>query len=181
MLKAGVGLVVVGVVAMMGAVSVQHGCQDARQAVTQWVYAPKRDMRSTVVIVPNKTMLLPPDSIAVPVQGREHVFDRDVLSATLRNPVAATDSSIARGERKFVHTCVPCHGAKLEGNGPVAARFIPPPDLLKETTRNRTDGFIYSYIRHGGAIMPSYGAQVSAAEAWDLINFIRYQQRTNPR
>jgi hypothetical protein len=29
--------------------------------------------------------------------------------------------------------------------------------------------------------MPSYGAQVTAAEAWDLIHFIRYKQKVSPR
>jgi mono/diheme cytochrome c family protein len=69
----------------------------------------------------------------------------------------------------------------LKGDGPVAARFLPPPDLLGSSARGRRDGFIYSYIRNGGAVMPSYGAQVTAQEAWDLVNYLRHQQRTNPR
>jgi mono/diheme cytochrome c family protein len=77
--------------------------------------------------------------------------------------------------------CVPCHGATLVGDGPVAALFMPPPDLLAEATRNRTDGFIFSYIRHGGVVMPRYGQSVSAKEAWDLVNYLRHEQRTNPR
>lgn len=158
-----------------------QGCRDMIHSATHLAYYPKRDMRTTVVIMPNKVSLRGPDSLSVPIQGKDYVTNRDVLIATFHNPVAPTDSSIARGERKFMRTCVPCHGATMAGNGPVASRFIPPPDLLKATTRNRPDGFIYAYIRHGGAIMPSYGAQVTRQEACDLINFIRYKQRTNPR
>jgi len=144
-------------------------------------------MRKTVGIVPQKTYLLAPDTLSVPTTGRERwdanqaLAERGRLEATFTNPQAANDSSIARGQRKFLKTCIPCHGVSMKGDGPVAAKFIPPPDLLGSTTRGRTDGYIYSYIRHGGAIMPSYGAQVTAQEAYDRINFIRHQQKTNPR
>jgi hypothetical protein len=48
-------------------------------------------------------------------------------------------------------------------------------------TRARSDGFIYAYIRLGGAVMPSYAAQVSVREAWDVIHYIRHMQQTSPR
>lgn len=168
-------------VLLIGALGPQQGCRDVTRSLTEIVYFPKRDMRSTVALTPNRNPMPLPDSVSVPVGGRETIVDRDVLAATLVNPVAATDSSIARGERQFKRTCVPCHGATLVGNGPVAARFIPPPDLLNASSRARRDGFIYSYIRNGGAVMPAYGAQVSAVEAWNLVNYIRHMQRTNPR
>jgi len=180
MLKAGVFLAFLGSM-LMAVVGPQFGCRDAQRALTQLSYERTRDMRNSVSLAPNRNIILTPDSVSVPVQGREYVHDRDVLAATLRNPVAATDSSIARGERKFMRTCVPCHGADLSGNGPVAALFIPPPDLLKATTRGRADGFIYSYIRNGGAVMPRYGQIVTIEETWNLVNYIRHMQRTNPR
>jgi hypothetical protein len=69
----------------------------------------------------------------------------------------------------------------MAGDGPVAAQFMPPPDLHAEATRNRTDGYIFSYIRHGGVVMPRYGQSVTAHEAWDVINYVRSQQKANPR
>ena len=87
----------------------------------------------------------------------------------------------SRGERKFMRTCKPCHGPIMKGDGPVAAMFMPPPDLLAETTRNRKDGYIFSYIRHGGMVMPPYGAQVTVAEAWDVIHYLRSMQKSTPR
>jgi mono/diheme cytochrome c family protein len=82
---------------------------------------------------------------------------------------------------KFKITCTPCHGVQMFGNGMVAAKFMPPPDLLAIQTRNRTDGFMFSYIRHGGVVMPRYGQSVSANEAWDLVNYIRHMQKVSPR
>jgi mono/diheme cytochrome c family protein len=167
--------------------TVKQGLDDAYNAVTHLNYYPIRDMRRSVAIVPNHTSLRGPDPESVPVTGKELSYGLESielatkLGATLKNPVAADDSSIARGERKFIRTCVPCHGPQLAGNGPVAPLFMPPPDLLAQVTRERPDGYIYSYIRHGGVVMPSYGAQVTAEEAWNLINFIRHMQKVSPR
>lgn len=189
----GAFLVVLVVLTMLTASTAQRGCQDAVHSLTTWSYPPIRDMRTSVALMPQKGVLLQPDSLSVPIQGLElppvgpagkpltGLELTNTLAATLQNPVASDDSSIARGRRKFMRTCVPCHGQTLKGDGPVAARFLPPPDLLAPNSRGRKDGFIYSYIRNGGSIMPSYGAIVTAQEAWDLVNFIRHEQQVNPR
>lgn len=193
MLKSVIGVIVFAVMTMLTASTVQRGCQDSIRSATTWTYFPIRDMRTSVALMPQKGVLLAPDSTSVPVQGLERVPVNasgqpltgleltNYYAATVTNPVASDDSSVARGQRKFLRTCVPCHGQSLKGDGPVAARFLPPPDLLSANGRGRADGFIYSYIRNGGSIMPSYGAQVTAQEAWDVVNYIRHMQRTSPR
>ena len=136
MLKSGIGLVVLVVLTVFTGASVQRGCQDVIRANTHWSYYPIRDMRRSVALMPQKVITRLPDSLSVPIQGRE-ILPRDArgvpltgaelnnrLGAMLVNPVASDDSSIARGERKFQRTCVPCHGATLKGDGPVAARFV---------------------------------------------------------
>ena len=164
-----------------------QGLKDAKQALTTLNYSPIRDMRRTVALIPNHTVTRGPDAESVPTGGKEVTYGLESielatkLGETLSNPVPSSDSAIARGERKFIRTCVPCHGAGLAGDGPVAALFMPPPDLLAEATRQRADGYLYSYIRHGGVVMPSYGAQVTAEEAWNLIHYIRNLQKVSPR
>jgi mono/diheme cytochrome c family protein len=108
-------------------------------------------------------------------------MDRDVAAARLTSPFPSSPASIAKGDSIFHKFCVPCHGPSMMGNGPVAAQFMPPPDLLAEQTRGRKDGYIYSYIRNGGVVMPSYGFQVSAEEAWHVIHYLRHMQQTSPR
>ena len=181
MAKAALMILALLFVAMFAGISAQRGCQDAWQSATHLPYYPIRDMRRTVALIPQKTMMMAPDTGSVPTRGREIFYDRDVEAARFVNPQAPDDSSIARGQRKFMRTCVPCHGAKMDGTGPVSMQFMPPPDLLAQMTRERKDGYIYSYIRTGGIVMPSYGAQVTAQEAYDLINFIRHMQKTSPR
>jgi mono/diheme cytochrome c family protein len=194
MLKILVGFVMVGVLALMTAATVQQGCQDVGKAWTHLDYYAIRDMRRTVVINPQKVSMRGPDSLSVPIQGRDTESDylRDPnhmavdlatsLGEHMKDPTeGATDSSLVRGERKFQKTCIPCHGVKMDGSGPVAASFMAPPDLLGEATRNRKDGYIFSYIRHGGMVMPAYGAQVTVDEAWDLIHYLRQMQKMSPR
>ena len=184
MLKA---LLAVGFIAVWGGATVQRGCQDVHRSFTHLGYWQYRDMRHSVNIAPQKIYLQAPDSLSVPTVGREmwdvnqDVAERQRLDKTFVNPQAADDSSIARGARKYMRTCVPCHGLDMKGDGPVAAKFIPPPDLHGALTRSRSDGYIYSYLRHGGAVMPNYGAMITEHEAYDLINYVRHQQQVSPR
>jgi len=181
--KLALGVLGIGVIAITSATTPQQGCQGAIKAATNWHYSQYRDMRKTVAIPPQKIVTRAPDDASIPVGGRDIAgedppYDKNQFRT---NPIAATDSSIARGERKFMRTCAPCHGTTLAGDGKVAPNFMPPPDLLAQATRERKDGFIYSYIRFGGVVMPPYGAQVTAEEAWNLVNYVRHMQKTSPR
>jgi cytochrome c len=96
--------------------------------------------------------------------------------------VAADSGSENRGQIQFETFCTPCHGQKGEGMGKVVQKgFLPPPMLTSSHTRGLSDGWIYSYIRHGGVVMmPPYGFGVRPKEAWDLVNYVRKLQRENP-
>ena len=108
-------------------------------------------------------------SLIVPKEQRE-------LATKTPNPVKATESSVSVGRQHYQTFCVPCHGPEGKGGvtGPVATKFIPPPDLTNaELQRQRTDGYWQSYIVAGGAVMPAYGEAMSAQEAWHVVNFLR--------
>jgi mono/diheme cytochrome c family protein len=181
MLKGTLALVVATILTLFAVPSFQQGAKDAINSLTHLRYYPYRDMRRSVALAPQKLVYRGPDEASVPTIGKEIELDRDVAAEKLHNPIPASDESVTRGDSLFHKLCVPCHGASMAGNGPVAPLFMPPPDLLAQQTRDRKDGFIYSYIRHGGVVMPSYGFQVSAEEAWHLINYIRHQQKVSPR
>jgi mono/diheme cytochrome c family protein len=181
MLKTGLVLAFVAVLAMFTTPTAQQGFKDAVNSLTHLRYYPYRDMRRSVALAPQKQVYRGPDEASVPTIGKEVEMDRDVAAEKLHNPIPTSDESVVRGDSLFHKLCVPCHGASMAGDGPVAPLFMPPPDLLAQQTRDRKDGYIYSYIRHGGVVMPSYGFQVSAEEAWHLVNFIRHQQKVSPR
>lgn len=167
--------------------SCENGWRDVTRSLTQLAYPEIRDMRRTVVINPQHKMMLPPPEGSVPVRGLETtggltgIEAANAWSTSMTNPQAADDSSVARGERQFRRVCTPCHGLTMAGEGTVTPNFMPPPDLLAQMTRDRSDGYIYSYIRNGGVVMPRYGHSVSPAEAWDIVNYVRRMQGTSPR
>jgi mono/diheme cytochrome c family protein len=167
--------------------TVRQGLNDAWNSLTHLNYYEIRDMRRSVVFVPQHRGMYAPAPGTVPTVGADHTYGLEgielatKLGETLVNPTAPDDSSIARGHRKFLKNCIPCHGISMAGDGPVAPMFMAPPDLLAEATRNRKDGYIFSYMRHGGVVMPSYGAAVTAEEAWDVVNYIRSMQKKSPR
>jgi mono/diheme cytochrome c family protein len=108
-------------------------------------------------------------SMIIPKEQRE-------LATKMPNPVKATESSVAQGRQHYQTFCLPCHGPEAKGGvtGPVATKFIPPPDLTNaELQRQRTDGYWHSYIVAGGAVMPAYGEAMSSQEAWHVVNFLR--------
>lgn len=95
----------------------------------------------------------------------------------LRNPVEPTDASIENGKRLFDIYCALCHGPDGKGGGPIATKFVPPPDLTLDIFRQRTDGFLYATVRDGGALMPGQAEALSPQERWDIVNYIRRLQR----
>ena len=176
-------IAIVGLLALWG-VSFQQGCKELTTSLTRLNYYPIRDMRQTVVIDPQRTTFGAPDSLSVPIHGRDVYRDDpapyEVAGAKLVAP-PSTPASVARGDSLFRTVCWSCHGKTMIGDGPVSALFVPPPDLLAENSRGRTDGFMYMYMRHGGAIMPSYGNMLTTHDAWSLVHYIRHMQATKPR
>lgn len=134
------------------------------------------NMTQTPRIVPGERVFRMPAGV-VP-RGGELIIPREQreVAAKAPNPVKMSDGSVALGREHYTTFCVPCHGAEGKGGvtGPVAAKFIPPPDLTNpELQKQRTDGYWHSYIVVGGAVMPAYGEALSSQEAWHVVNFLR--------
>lgn len=115
---------------------------------------------------------------AVPVGGEPPRLPHMVAAQQLKNPVPMTEASVKRGEALFTTFCAPCHGADGKGQGPVSAKFVPPPPLDGPATKGRTDGYIYATIQLGSlsTIMPAYGYRMTGQEMWDLVNYVRRLQ-----
>lgn len=134
------------------------------------------NMTQTPRIVPGERVFRMPAGV-VP-RGGELIVPKEQrdVAAKAPNPVKPSDASVAIGREHYTTFCAPCHGADGKGGvtGPVATRFIPPPDLTNvEFQKQRTDGYWHSYIVVGGAVMPAYGEALSSQEAWHIVNFLR--------
>ena len=147
------------------------------------VYRFVNNMTETARIQPGERVFAMPAGVvprgAQPLVPREQ---RDV-AAKIPNPVKPTRDSVTVGKQRFDIFCTPCHGPEAKGGvtGPVATKFIPPPDLTNaELQRQRTDGYWHSYIMVGGAVMPAYGEALSSQEAWHIVNYLRSLAPASP-
>jgi mono/diheme cytochrome c family protein len=134
------------------------------------------NMTETPRIMPGERVFPMPAGI-VP-RGGELVIPKEQREIAMKrpNPVKPTPESVEIGKERYATFCAPCHGAEGKGGvtGPVATKFIPPPDLTNaDLQKARTDGYWHSYIVVGGAVMPAYGEALSSQEAWHIVNYLR--------
>ena len=178
-------LLIIGLLALWSA-SFQNGCHDLQKSLTHLNYYPNRDMRRTIVIDPQRVSFRGPDSLAVPTIGRDlwnETMEKapyDKAKLAMKDPYVSDAGSIVRGDTLYHRFCWTCHGMDMSGIGPVTDKYLPAANMLGDNARQQPDGYLYMYMRHGGAIMPSYGNAVSKRDAWDLIHYIRNMQKLTP-
>jgi mono/diheme cytochrome c family protein len=92
-----------------------------------------------------------------------------------RNPVASTPESVAAGKRLYSRLCVRCHGPLGKGDGGGAGAGGQPSDLTDAAWEfGSSDGEIFAVIHDGtSADMEGYAEQLSDAEIWNLVIYIR--------
>ncbi len=95
----------------------------------------------------------------------------------LRNPIAPTPASLARGEKLYGVHCAVCHasdGMASPVEAPVAGRLAAagaPPFPLASVPAYE-DGMLYTKIRYGKPMMPAY-PQISSDDRWHIVNYLR--------
>ncbi len=118
-----------------------------------------------------------PPAGAVPVTGEEDSLDLATDLKQIRNPVAPTAASLARGQMLYNTYCIVCHGPAGRSDGTVVPKFVPPPDITQLPTQQRSDGYIYAMIKQGRGIMPKYGDKIrDVTDRWDVVNYVRKLQ-----
>ena len=94
--------------------------------------------------------------------------------AQKKNPVAASKSSLAAGQKIYVKRCVACHGKTGNGDGPDAADLgIHPAKLSDPVIREETDGELFWKISEGRSPMISWKGSLSETQRWELVNYIK--------
>jgi mono/diheme cytochrome c family protein len=92
----------------------------------------------------------------------------------LKNPIAPTDDSLARGQQLYQQNCMVCHGVQGRGDGPAARAMRPPPADLTQHVTAHTEGELWWWITNGvaGTQMPAWKNSLSDNERWDVLNYI---------
>jgi len=104
--------------------------------------------------------------------------------ALLRNPVAHTPENIAAGRGLFIAFCAPCHGSELNGKGPAARGFNPPPANFVDpgTIAQLQESYLFWRISTGGvglpvegkpwnSAMPRWETRISPENIWRIIMY----------
>lgn len=108
------------------------------------------------------------------------------FATTFPRWIEITESFVRRGQQRFNIYCAPCHGLGGAGDGIVSARALKldeggwtqPANLTDQTIRERPDGHIFNTITNGIRTMPPYGDQISPADRWAIIAYVRALQRS---
>jgi mono/diheme cytochrome c family protein len=92
-------------------------------------------------------------------------------------PVPVTKELIDRGQNRFNIYCIVCHGPTGNGDGMVVRRGFPkPPTYHDDRLRNAPVGHFFDVMTNGWGKMNSYAAQVSPADRWAIVAYIRTLQ-----
>ena len=137
------------------------------------------DMWSQDSIQPyEEPVLFPRNSIST--DGKQtKLEDRTGVEQIEKGPIPQSDESVARGAKVFKEQCVVCHGPGGLGDGIIIKKGLGfyPVNLTTPAVAQRTDGYIYAYIRYGGKVMmPSYSENISEQDAWHVVNYVRKLQ-----
>ncbi len=114
---------------------------------------------------------LPVPARSIPVEGPAYVPGAGAPT----NPVAADETSLARGAQLYRIHCEMCHGESGQGNGTIAAFLVQkrPADISSELVQSKDDGTLFLTISNGFGMMPALNANLTVRERWDVVNYIR--------
>ena len=138
-----------------------------------WVW--RTDMVQQPSIKPQEAPRPIPEN-SIPRQGKELHIDRVEAGKRLRNPLESSPATVESGKNFYQIYCALCHGLEGKGDGPVAAKFVPPPDLTLDVIRKRPDGFLYQTITDGGPLMPAQWEALGPNERWEIVIYLRRLQ-----
>ena len=92
-------------------------------------------------------------------------------------PIPVTKELVDRGQDRFNIYCIVCHGALGNGDGMVVRRGFPkPPTYHDDRLRNAPVGHFFDVMTNGWGRMNSYAAQISPADRWAIVAYIRALQ-----
>ena len=121
------------------------------------------------------------DESPYPYPGNDSGY---ALSVNFKSPYAATTLTKAQrteAERLYLIHCGICHGAQLDGNGPLwkggdGPYPAAPRNLVDDYSKKLADGQMYHVIMYGKGQMGSYSSQVHPEQRWWIIKYIREKQ-----
>ena len=92
-------------------------------------------------------------------------------------PMPVTIGVLRRGQERFNIYCTPCHDHTGSGNGMIVQRgYSRPQSYHTDIVRKQPPGYFVRVMTQGFGAMPSYAAQIPAADRWAIAAYIRTLQ-----
>jgi mono/diheme cytochrome c family protein len=145
-----------------------------------------RDMTNQISVKPQEPVdtakpapnPYPARSVPAPGTVTSSISVKDDMDAVMKLSMPADikndAKSAEKGRQLFTIYCTPCHGHSGTGNGMVGAKFmVPPADLTSDALAEQPDGYIFGKMTFGWGLMPVYANDLSPAERWHVVNYIR--------
>ena len=105
-------------------------------------------------------------------------------SKLVPNPIDSLSArDAAEAERLYLVNCGICHGAKLDGNGPLykdgnGPYAAKPATLVGDAKyENMPAGQMFYSVAYGKNLMGSYASQLSKHQRWMIIKYIKNKQK----
>lgn len=106
------------------------------------------------------------------------------MSATVKNPLDTMGVAVdlKEAERLYLINCGICHGAKLDGDGPLfkggdGPYSAAPKNFMDPAVIALADGTMFHSITYGIRAMGSYASQLTPIQRWEVIAYIRSKQK----
>ena len=107
-------------------------------------------------------------------------------SKQVKSPVdALSKTEYTESERLYLINCGICHGAKLDGNGPLykggEGPFPAKPATLVGDAKYEAmpEGQMFYSVTYGKNLMGSYASQLNRKQRWQVIRYIKTKQAEN--
>ncbi len=101
----------------------------------------------------------------------------ELAGNVLKSPYQQTEDIIAQGTEIYSNFCVQCHGNKGKGDGAVVAKGgHPAPPAYDGALKDLPEGKMFHTITYGKGLMGSHASQLSKADRWKVIAFVKTLQ-----
>ncbi len=99
-------------------------------------------------------------------------------AASLVNPLPRSKEVFAVGRKAYANRCEVCHGALGNGVGSLTAAYgAKPANLQAQQFLDYPDGKLYWAIVNGKNAMPAHAADLTDAQRWSVVHYVRALQR----
>lgn len=102
-------------------------------------------------------------------------------SSSVKNPLSIDSIDKKEAERLYLVNCGICHGAKLDGNGPLyndGKGPFPnmPKNFMADDMKKMSDGTMFHSVTYGKGAMGSYASQLNTMQRWMVIAYVKSKQ-----